>query len=124
MTPDPICAPGVACWMPGQGYRVIEDTGTACALDDAPFESKYHPLSDAALSPVDPYGPLIATPIMDASAISIPPLSPSWPGPWTPCCVIREPADPLPPLAPVDLEASAGFLLAGLALLAMWRRWG
>lgn len=121
MIPDPICAPGVACWIPGQGYRVIEDTGTSCALDDQPFEAKYHPLADAARAPVDPYAPLIASPILNASAIAIPPMSPVWPDPFTPCCVVQRPANPLPQLPDVPVPASAGLLLAGLVALAMVR---
>lgn len=43
-----------------------------------------------------------------------------YPDPWEPCGCIEP---PIPPVAPVPLDASAGFLLIGLAVLAMWRRW-
>lgn len=29
-----------ACWIPGTGFRAIDDTGEACALIDVPMESK------------------------------------------------------------------------------------
>ena len=49
------------------------------------------------------------------------------PGPWPsepewPCCVIREPDTPLPPVAPVPLPASASLLIAAVAAFAIIRR--
>ena len=41
-----------------------------------------------------------------------------YPDPWEPCGCIEP---PIPPVAPVPLDASAGFLLIGLAVLAMVR---
>lgn len=49
------------------------------------------------------------------------------PGPWPsepewPCCVIREPDTPLPPVAPVPVPASASLLIAAVAAFAIIRR--
>lgn len=52
------------------------------------------------------------------------PTQPWWPapGPSYPCHCIVPPVDPLPPVAPVPIPASAGLLIAAVAVLALWRR--
>lgn len=44
-----------------------------------------------------------------------------YPDPWEPCGCIEEPE--LPPIAPIPLDASAGFLLIALAILYRRRIW-
>ena len=64
-----------------------------------------------------------------AGPAAAPPFSagPLIPGPWPsepewPCCVIREPDAPLPPVAPIPTPASASLLIAAVAAFAIIRR--
>lgn len=38
--PQTACTPAGPCWVAGQGLRPVEDTGTACAINDAPMGGK------------------------------------------------------------------------------------
>ncbi|WP_347139465.1 hypothetical protein [Paracoccus sp. SSK6] len=38
--PQTPCTLEKACWIPGTGFRVIDDTGATCALIDTPMEGK------------------------------------------------------------------------------------
>lgn len=70
---------------------------------------------------LDPYEGL-ASPLLASTPKE---LRPSWDDLLTPgpCCIWIGPDYPMPPVAPVELEASAVFLLAGLAVLAIFKRW-
>lgn len=126
---DPDTAPVID--LIGTGYRPAWQPADYigarldCAMWIAAPDADVAYLAKYDLPPVDPYAPvaglpLIADPIMDASAIAVPP-APVWPDPWAPCCVIQRPADPLPQLPDVPVPASAGLLLVGLVALAMVR---
>ena len=74
-------------------------------------------------TPAQPTTAELAGPIAGTSF----PAGPLIPGPWPsepewPCCAIREPADPLPPVAPVPVPASASLLIAAVAAFAIIRR--
>lgn len=45
------CTADEACWVAGMGFRVIGDTGTACAIFDAPMAGKM-PIDDCASHPL------------------------------------------------------------------------
>lgn len=38
-----ICTPDYPCWIPGIGFRVVEVTSTACAINDTPMTGKMPP---------------------------------------------------------------------------------
>ncbi|MFC3169254.1 hypothetical protein [Paracoccus fontiphilus] len=38
--PQTACTPDAPCWVSGLGFRPVEDTGTACAINDAPMGGK------------------------------------------------------------------------------------
>lgn len=138
-------------WFPGEGFRPavwakdyigpkIECILPIPAPDaDVAYAAKVPP----ALAPVEPWGHLpnwgtvllpvepdapqvtaasLAGPVDSATPWhpATPPL-PWFPGPDLPCCVIREPAPELPPIAPVPLPAAGGMLMAGLVVLMLWR---
>lgn len=97
--PQTACTPSAPCWVAGLGFRPIEDTGTACALDDRPIEGK-------AATCENSLSALLMTCAPEQRAASV--------------------ADaPLP--APVPLPPSAVCLLAAVVLLAgrsLWRAAG
>lgn len=120
------CTPAAPCWIAGTGFRAVVDNAEACAIDDAPLAGKVPPGSVLTALPVDPLAVLPAAVLGAASTpspaiagvLGLPPLI----GGDGPCCIIREPAEPMPPLAPVPVMAGgATLLIAALALLALLR---
>lgn len=136
-------------WFPGLGFRPAVWTAShrADQVDparivpapdaDIAYSAKFDPFghmpSDGYAwgtwipsSPISPSASLDA-PTQEAShdqSLSftsgpVPTYEPDWPDI---CCVIREPADPLPPVAPVPLPASASLLIAAVAVLFIIRR--
>lgn len=120
------CAPDAPCWIAGTGFRAVVDTAQACAIEDAPLAGKVPPGSMMTRLPVDPYAALagslpavvmVATPGTAFAVID------DTGRPALPCCIVQQPAEPLPQPAPVALEAStAAMLVVALGLLAILRR--
>lgn len=147
----PDAAAGVA-WFPGLGFRpaVLTPPHRADQVDparivpapdaDVAYSGKFDPFghlpaagyawgtwipgAGPASEPASPGAMLVSAPLNPGAPFTAGPLIPGpWPSdPEWPCCVIREPDTPLPPVAPVPLPASAGLLIAAVAAFAIIRR--
>lgn len=73
---------------------------------DVPFIAKYDPFAHVP-------GYVWGT-VLPASSQPVP-------APSFPCCVETGPYEPLPPVAPVPVPASAGLLIAAVVGLMLWR---
>lgn len=95
---------------PGNGFGFVLWPDTAPAAPQ---------ITAASLAGVVPGTPVHGTPWFPAT-----PLIPGEPEPWFPCCIIETPTfpAPLPPVAPVPVPASAGLLIAAVAVLFIIRR--
>ncbi len=101
-------------WFHGLGFRPAVLTPPHRADQVDPARLVPAPDADIAYSAkFDPYAHLAATPTL-----------PGEPEPWTPCCIDTTPFEPLPPVAPVPVPASASLLIAAVAAFALLRRFG
>ena len=118
------CRPDGPCWIAGTGFRPVILTDAACVVDDAPIAAKVPPGWMITDLPVDVWA--VLPDVSDAPVLAGAPWSGGILGlddEAMPCCIIREPAEPLPDLAPVPIEASAALLLlVAVGLLDMLRR--
>lgn len=114
--PPLICTDAHPCWILGLGYRPVVETETACAIEDTPMEAKIPPGVYALDRPFDPFS---GSPSADIIAPASGPMVPSGPdAPGLPCCIWTVPDTPMPPLAPVSLQASLDFM--GAAILTLF----
>lgn len=135
-------------WFHGLGFRPAVLTPPHRADQVDPARIVPAPDADIAYSgKFDPFGHLASTgyawgtwlPQPDAPQITAASLAgpvagpftagPLIPGPWPsgpewPCCIETGPFEPLPPVAPVPVPASASLLIAAVAAFAIIRRRG
>ena len=134
-------------WFPGIGFRPaiwashrhddVDPQRPQIAPDaDVAYLAKWdgpaltHPLTNAGwvLDPLPITPHALATPGGIGPTHTAPPLI----GGWLPCCTIGRPdhpgtpgvtqPEPLPPIAPVPVPASAGFLIVALVMVAAIKR--
>lgn len=140
---------GIA-WFPGLGFRPAVWTPPHRADGVDPDRLIVAPDADTAFiakytgPTIDPYAHVpdsgyswgtwlpADAPQITAASLAGPVAGPHWPvtptQPWWPsepewpCCIIDRPFEPLPPVAPVPVPATAGLLIAAVAVFAIIRR--
>lgn len=108
---------GIA-WFPGLGFRPAVWSSHRADEVDPP---RLVPAPDANVAYIAKYDPFAHVPGYVWGTV-LPASSQTVPAPSFSCCIETGPYEPLPPVAPVPVPASAGLLIAAVVGLFIIRR--